>query len=62
MIYLSNKEIFQELKNNRDVAAFARFLGISPQWLYAILKREEPTKNQSWNFIRFITAKYKGEL
>lgn len=59
---IPNKDILNLLKQNRDVKAFAKYIGVSPQWLYKLLSSEAVAKNQTGNLYKFILAKYKGEV
>jgi DNA-binding phage protein len=56
---MENKEILQHLKTHRDITAFAKYIGISPQGLYKLLRKEDKKSNQYYNFIRFVLDKYK---
>jgi DNA-binding phage protein len=58
---MENKEILQHLKTHRDITAFAKYIGISPQGLYKLLKKEDKKSNQYYNFIRFVLDKYKSK-
>ena len=59
---MTNKEIKAALQAKRDMTSFAQYIGISTRALYSLLESEKIRDNQYYNFIRFILAKYKGEL
>jgi DNA-binding phage protein len=58
---MENKEILQHLRTRRDITAFAKYIGISPQGLYKLLRKEDKKSNQYYNFIRFVLDKYKSK-
>lgn len=59
---MTNKEIKAALQAKRDMTSFARFIGISTRALYSLLESEKIRDRQHYNFIQFITAKYKSEI
>lgn len=58
---MENKEILEHLRTHRDITAFAKYIGISPQGLYKLLKKEDKKSNQYYNFIQFVLDKYKAK-
>lgn len=59
---MTNKEIKAVLQAKRGMASFAHYIGISTRALYSLLESEKIRDRQHYNFIQFITAKYKGEI
>ena len=59
---MSNQDILKALKENRDVANFARFINMSRQGLIKKLASKRTQDNQYYNFNMFVIAKYKEEL
>lgn len=58
---MENKEILQHLKRNRDITAFAKYIGISPQGLYKLLSKEDTRHNQYYNLVRFLLDRYRSK-
>ena len=56
---MENKEILKHLRTHRDIAAFAKYIGISPQGLYKLLRKEDKKSSQYYNFIQFVLDRYK---
>ena len=54
---MNNQEIKKALKDKRDIATFARFVGMSRQGLIKKLKSVKTQDCQYYNFILFILAK-----
>lgn len=59
---MNNQEILKALRARRDISNFAKFINITPQGLYKLLKSEKKKDNQYYNFIRFILNKYLESL
>ena len=58
---MENKEILNHLRTHRDITSFAKYIGISPQGLYKLLRKEDKKSNQYYNFIQFALDKYKAK-
>lgn len=59
---MNNQEILKALRAQRDITNFAKFLKMSVQGVYKLLKSDKPQSNQYYNFIRFILSKYLESL
>ena len=57
----TNAEILSILQKNREITAFAEFLGLTRQGIYKLLESEEIHRNQYWNYIRYLESKNDGE-
>lgn len=53
----TNAEILSILQKNREITAFAKFLGLTRQGLYKLLESQEIHRNQYWNYIRYLESK-----
>ena len=58
---MENKEILKHLRTHRDITAFAKYIGISPQGLYKLLKRESVKDNQQHNLKEFVFSRYTSK-
>lgn len=56
---MTNKEILSVLTSKRKVSAFARFLGMTPQGVYALLRSEKKQDNQFGNYMMFVEKEFR---
>lgn len=55
-----NSEILDILRTNRKISAFSRFLGITPQSVYNLLKNDKKQNSQYFNYILFIMEEFEN--
>lgn len=55
-----NSEILDILRRNRKISAFSRFLGITPQGVYGLLKNDKKQNSQYFNYILFIMEEFEN--
>ena len=55
---MNNKEILKALQRRRKCSDFAKYLNISVQGLYKLLNNESPSRNQYYNFIKYLIHEF----